>query len=163
MVDNYSKIMKVGIPRISSGVFKECLWTVAGLLPFPDEVQVPRLQVDASKPAVPTDLFSDFRINMLLDQMVDQEDQSLEYFDGSLSKNTKTIPLFDETVLDIMSITCNPARSRFLPAGVERDNIGSNVGLIRTLLRLKEEYAGSDKYVIVLADINIYKRIFKVN
>src|SRR5215467_13001106 len=36
-IDNYSKVLAVGMARISTGMFTECLWTTMGRLTVPIE------------------------------------------------------------------------------------------------------------------------------
>lgn len=51
--------------------------------------------------------------------------------------------------------------SRFHPLDINKNNIGSNEGLIKVIRHL-DTILAPDRYAVVVADINIYMRLLKV-
>jgi hypothetical protein len=159
---------------IGAGTYRDCLWTVKGLL-----IPVDHEGIDlALRPGVsgfPDDMFDNRWIRSIHRRLRKIESTMGEqYFDDSwpVRFNINRVPLgLDVDKVDDEKIRKRIADgrqglTRFLPCAVEPLNIGSNIGLMKILKQLTDEESLIDvsqrQYKVIVSDCNIFNRIIKV-
>lgn len=108
-------------------------------------------------PALPLAFSSEARINRLTDALVRMEAQPLHRYLASRAKNLRRVPLQVGDATDRET-----RKALFMPSDLLKENIGSNIGLIRILENLQLQLQHHVRYQPVLADINIFNRCLKV-
>ena len=91
------------------------------------------------------------------------DQQGYEKYEVSFSKDINLIPLVDNEYLETRDSHDHILREvEFYPTAMDESNVGSNAGLLKVLMKIREEFHTKGRYVMLLADINIYLRIVKV-
>lgn len=162
-LDNYSKVIPVGIPTLATGVFRQCLWTAQGILcpPYLEGFAEPDYGIRSGDPPLCTAIASDILRDILFSEYKAIDEDSRNLFSKSASRDVRTVPL---TVLDSRgrSVRGDVPEPEFLPVGISPHNISSNLGLIRNLLELKTKHAELKAYIPLLSDVNIFRRVLRV-
>ena len=163
-VDNFFRIFRWNIPTAQSSIRTDKCFTVSGIVTTPELLgnPTPNRAVDLSFSrefisATPSDLFSEARINEFTRFYVDSEKKvrASTSHEGSVSKDIRRIPLR----LDAQNLQ---REQKFNPRAIEDIDIGSNRGFLDVMKTIEAENKDAKKYIPILCDVNIYKRILKV-
>jgi len=172
-IDNFSKHIARSIPSTDKGVYSSCLWTGVAVFAHPNKTIDNSVKVvnGVVRSAMPDDIFSvrsSVRYNL---SYIMNEDEN--YYDQSLVKkyNINSIPLKVDVKQfpEMSNVVNNPVNGlRYVhPHELIETNIGSNLGLVKILRNMFEQYQ-MDKpdvcknYVTINADENIFYRVLKV-
>lgn len=171
-IDNYSHFLKVQMPTADSRAWRDCQWTVHGLITTRAAREAQDFDDDwllepssEEKQLMPLELFKEERrqrTHDLILQSAKEMRQSPDYYSECMSKTVRRLPLKPENnsqdpheVFDSMPL--------FLPKAVVGENVSSNKGLVRVFKNLLQSYPPEgSKPIIIMADVNIYKRLLKV-
>ena len=159
-VDNYYKYFRTSYPKASTGLRKDCAWTVSARVSVPFHLNdnfVLDIIRREGMPAMPPDQFADDYVKELITAYSKFESIRVNelVYDTSLSKDIKRLPLKPEG-------NDPKLEQAFFPRGISQHNIASNEGLVSVLAELRNEYKDNMNYLVILADVNIHKRIMKV-
>lgn len=170
-IDNYSHFLKVQAPTGDSKAWRDCQWTVHALvttrgLRETDEIDDDWLlgpeQVEAK--IMPLDMFAAAAKAGCLQTLLVRGRlirTHPDYFSGSNCKDVRTLPLKPPPPADAEQAYNETAV--FAPLAVHGHNVSSNKGLARVFKMTLEHYeAKGIRPIIIMADVNIYKRLLKV-
>ena len=162
-MDNFAKCLPVGLPRLATGVFRNCLWTSKGAVvpPTMRGFEVAPIPIDVKAPGVPVDLFNDKLMQIFNDTYTKVDVVRPGFYDRSLSRNIRAIPISDMRNEE-EGMESKADRCEYIPLGISEHNVGANVGLLRNLKEYKTVQESTQSYVPVLCDINIFYRIMLV-
>ena len=162
-VDNYSKVLPVGIPTLRTGVFRHCLWTAQGILrpPYLEGFAQPDYKVRPNIATVIPAITSTRLRDMLFREYGKVDADNRQLHSPSASRDVRTVPL---TVLDENGHAVHGSRPEpdFIPVGILPHNVSGNLGLIRILLELRQKQEQMGSYIPLLADVNIFRRVLRV-
>jgi len=178
-IDNFSKNWRVRMVGLTPDAMKRCLWTCVAYKKFayPLEVSMAHMHSSNGKviPAMPTNAFEgmvDF-VQIMKSHTQEADGSMLFLYDTSLltTWDCNRVPIQGNPEL-----MAEPYRSStsahhdrgddLYPRGLERENIGSNIGLAQIMRRYYNErrMASSEctTYSAMTVDVNIFDRIMKV-
>lgn len=170
-IDNYSHFLKVQVPTGDATAWRDCQWTVHALLTTRNLRQTEDIDddwlfavEDPDERLMPADLFvvaDKAHCLQLLERRRDAMLRNTEYFLTAACKDVRTLPLKPEPVVDSRESFLESAV--FLPVAVLGHNIASNKGLMRVFSQTLRNYqTEGSRPILIMADINIYKRVLKV-
>lgn len=103
-------------------------------------------------------IFSDMMISKLKKYFILREKSDPLCFDKSLSREERRVPIKPNT---IKTKEADIDRT-FVPLGILEHNIGSNEGLFKILMEVRNEEKAKPHTPSLLVDCNIYWRVMKV-
>ena len=171
--DNFSKIYRIHKPTVGKGVYHSCMWTGVALNLYdgdPVDVSVKHHRDGSVIPAMPDDLFVELYTVTQTIQYI--HEQGMFYYDNSLvvKYDVRTIPLkptlpHDDPLAPGMERGSNNMSST-VPYMMLKDNIGSNLGLMKIMRTFYEERqmdtGECSDYHTLNVDENIFWRTIKV-
>lgn len=172
-VDNFNRNYAVGNVKLEHGVYHEGNWTASGVHRCEQITDMSWKDKDGKVRAsfgLPDDLFTRASIGAWLIGMMKKVDKKgLRYRKRSLIHkfDVRRVPLkpSNKKVHDLKHKAglLHNDLSRFYPDRLLPENIGSNVGLWDVMRRFwTEDWKDATVFKMVVADINIFKRIIKV-
>jgi hypothetical protein len=172
-VDNFNRNFAVGNVKLEHGVYHEGNWTASGVHRCEQNIDMNWKDKDGKVRAsfgLPDDLFTSASIGKwLIDMMKLVDKKGLIYRKRSLIHkfDVRRVPLKPSSAkVDDPKHKAGLLHndlSRFYPDRLLPENIGSNVGLLDVLHRFwTEDWKDATDFKMVVADINIFKRIIKV-
>jgi len=161
-LDNYAHVMKVNCPSADSGWWRKAQWTVKAaitLKSLKDNKQfVATHHLDRGMPTL-AKLFDSEVLDRFRKYFKRQEDNDPFFFDKSLSKEIRTIPIKPNA--DYVRVADEDRK--FVPLAILPSNIGSNRGLLKLLMDHRIEETKNPHIPALLVDCNIYWRVMKVH
>ena len=175
-IDNFSKVYLSKVPRVSRGTFKDSLWTGIANKKYTgnDNIDLSVIR-DENKQiihAMPSQLELWDNLDVFYSEMKKTDREGMEYFRHSWVKkldvdnvplrptvNERRYPELHSSLLKSVS-----SMDHMIPEKLLKDNIGSNIGLLKVLRSIVDEVdtARVKRYRVLLSDIDIYWRIMKV-
>ena len=181
-LDNFSKIYNRKSATLQQGIWHDCLWTGVAVNKWnpsigfeADHVNLSALLDDSGTviSAMPSALGTAPSVRFLKQQMQKmKEEGGMFQYESSICKkyDVRNIPLkhvvseVEDPELFNILIRRVDGLKHFYPKQLLKKNIGSNKGLLQILWdKLSETIATRPrKYSIIVADVDIFKRILKV-
>lgn len=159
-IDNYAHVLRVNCPTAASGWWRQAQWTAKAAVTLESLKESQLFLKSPQSEGMPTltELFDPEVTDRFVKYFKIQEDKKPLFFDTSVSKNVRTIPIKPDVPL------ANRAHidRKFIPLGILAPNIGSNQGLLKVLMDHRIEEEKKPHIPALLVDCNIYWRIMKV-
>ena len=137
-MDNYSHQLRVHVPTAVSQQWRSCNWSVKAAITLTSLKERKEFMKAGAPDAIPAleELFSSEVTARFNKYYSEQENLSDLYFDLSISKDVRSIPI----KLDSDTTQTVDFDRKFVPLGILEHNIGSNTGLFFLLQkwRIKE-------------------------
>ena len=172
-IDNWNNDYAVATQRINSGSYRACNWTGVAIKSI-DEKFNTDLKWLPDKPACPVSINDHQVWRLIMHEIVafgDQHQGSVWNHALVCINNVRCVPCkIEGTVLgmdvpDVLPGESMTGMDTFFPDEIRPANIASNTVLLRYMRHIHDTWnvAGDSlRYVVVLADCNIYYRILKV-
>lgn len=159
-LDNYAHYLKVNAPTISKQMWRECLWSVCGIISMHSLADQQFLRKRPGVIVMPSrdEILTQASNIAALSYIKKREQQSTICFETSRSRDVTRVPIKPESA---ESARADDDRF-FIPKGIFKSNIGSNTGMLKLLMDTRREEARLPNYTVLLVDVNIYWRIIKV-
>jgi len=161
-VDNFSKLLAVGVPR-QSGFYKSFDWTVLGRV-IVDRSEFLKsnisLKMSGANRAMPESLSRTRAVKTLLTSLHEEwADIERCLYNTSRTRRADRIPLIDPDYWGQL-----PRKTVFRPTEVRSTTVSSNKGLLTTLKALRDEFEDSEdvEFCMILGDVGVYTRLIKV-
>ena len=159
-VDNYCKWLRVQVPTAATQMWRDTRWTVHGLFISDEHRGTDRtaFHLQPGEQCYPDDIFA--TRDDVEGLIRDAADRVLvagvpTFYPHSISKDVQRIPL-------ALPVESPEDKYNFVPVAVHKHDISSNKGLAHTLLAVAERYPPGGAPIIMMTDINIWKRQMKV-
>lgn len=158
-LDNYNKILRVGVPNHLRGYYKSLIWTVEGVkTPHFAEQFVPTVPA-MTYVMPPMTLFEadDIKeLGLTLSELVHQPPERYMLVEGKLGTRIPTLPMDSDPAGGPIS-----RRLRFKPRALHHANVQSNRGLF-DLLEAHMAEEEPRRFRMLLLDVGIFDRTIKV-
>lgn len=158
-LDNYQKLLAVGVPKVTKKYWKSMIWTVEGLMTMRSVVDVPSHLSHDSYIMPRETLFDPLDVAALMslcDSVLSSGFRRYDMTFATLFPRIPVLSLYDHTHPG------HDRRTTFHPSTILNENIQSNSGLL-SLLRRFEASVDETRFRMLLLDVGVYDRVIKVH